>query len=101
MSQNKQVAAAIGRVPHLDLQELKTLRENALRFGEDAAPLFRRLTRAWLTLTLPAGSPTTGWSSPARCYGSWSVAVLVNGRRVGQFLTRPSSRTVIIRSLFG
>jgi hypothetical protein len=43
MSQNKQVAAAIGRVPHLDLQELKTLRENALRFGEDAAPLVQAI----------------------------------------------------------
>lgn len=39
MSQNKQVAAAIARVPHLDLQELKTLRENALRYGENAAAL--------------------------------------------------------------
>lgn len=39
MSQNKHVAAALGRVPDLNPQELKTLRENALRFGEDAVPL--------------------------------------------------------------
>lgn len=39
MSQNKQVEAAIGRVPNLSLQELKSLRENAMRYGEDAAPL--------------------------------------------------------------
>ena len=39
MSQNKKVEAAIARVPHLDLQQLKTLRENALQFGEEAAPL--------------------------------------------------------------
>lgn len=39
MSENKQVAAAIARVPLLDLQALKTLRENALRFGDEAAPL--------------------------------------------------------------
>lgn len=43
MSQNKQVAAAIGRVPHLDLQGLKTLRENALRFGEEAAALVQAI----------------------------------------------------------
>ena len=39
MTQNKHVAAALGRVPDMDLQELRTLRENALRFGEDSAPL--------------------------------------------------------------
>ena len=39
MGQNKKVEAAIARVPHLDLQQLKTLRENALQFGEEAAPL--------------------------------------------------------------
>lgn len=39
MSQSKQVEAAIGRVPHLSQQELKSLRENALRYGEAAALL--------------------------------------------------------------
>lgn len=43
MTQNKQVAAAIKQVPHLGLQELQTLRENALRFGEDAAPLVQAI----------------------------------------------------------
>jgi hypothetical protein len=43
MSQNKQVAAAIGRLPNLDLQGLKTLRDNALRFGTDAAPLVKSI----------------------------------------------------------
>lgn len=43
MSQNKQVATAMGRVPHLDLQELRTVRENALRFGDDAAPLIQAI----------------------------------------------------------
>lgn len=36
---NKQVALALARVPDLDLQGLKTQRENAMRFGEEAAPL--------------------------------------------------------------
>jgi hypothetical protein len=36
---NKQIALALARVPDLDLQGLKTQRENALRFGEKAAPL--------------------------------------------------------------
>jgi hypothetical protein len=43
MSQNKQVAVAMARVPHLDLQELKTLRQNALRFGEEAVPLIEAI----------------------------------------------------------
>jgi hypothetical protein len=43
MSQNKHVAAAMARVPHLDLQGLKTVRENALRFGADAAPLIEAI----------------------------------------------------------
>jgi hypothetical protein len=43
MSQNKQVAAAMARVPHLDLQGLKTLRQNALRFGDEAVPLIEAI----------------------------------------------------------
>jgi hypothetical protein len=43
MSQAKQVAAAISRVQHLNLQELKTLRENALRFGDEAEPLIQAI----------------------------------------------------------
>ena len=43
MSQNKQIAAAMTRVPRLNLQELNTLRQNALRFGEDAAPLIEAI----------------------------------------------------------
>lgn len=39
MSENKQVTAALARVAHLNLQELKTLRLNAVRFGDEAAPL--------------------------------------------------------------
>ena len=39
MSQSKQVEAAIGRIPHLSQQELKSLRENAQRYGEAAALL--------------------------------------------------------------
>lgn len=43
MSENKQVAAALVRVPHLDLQGLRTMRENALRFGAEAAPLIEAI----------------------------------------------------------
>lgn len=39
MSENKQVTAALARVAHLNLQELNTLRLNAVRFGDAAAPL--------------------------------------------------------------
>ncbi|OJU12148.1 MAG: hypothetical protein BGN86_08955 [Caulobacterales bacterium 68-7] len=39
MAENKQVAAAMARIPQLDIQRLKTLRENALRFGAEAAVL--------------------------------------------------------------
>ena len=43
MSENKRVAAAMARISHLDLQGLKTLRENALRFGEDAVPVIEAI----------------------------------------------------------
>lgn len=43
MSPDRQVEAALGRVPNLNLQELKTLRENALRFGDDARPLIEAI----------------------------------------------------------
>ncbi len=43
MSENKQVAAAMARIPHLDLQGLKTLRENALRFGDQAVSLIEAI----------------------------------------------------------
>lgn len=43
MSQNNKIAAAFGWVPKLDLQGLKTLRDNALRFGTDAAPLVQAI----------------------------------------------------------
>jgi hypothetical protein len=36
---NKQIQAARSRVPHLDHQALITLRQNALRFGDQAAEL--------------------------------------------------------------
>lgn len=39
MTENKHIAAAMARVPGLGLQELKTVRENALRYGDAAAPL--------------------------------------------------------------
>jgi hypothetical protein len=39
MTEDKRITAALARVASLDLQGLKTLRENALRFGDDAAPL--------------------------------------------------------------
>jgi hypothetical protein len=43
VSENKRVAAAMARIPHLDLQGLKTLRENALRFGDDAVPVIEAI----------------------------------------------------------
>ncbi len=33
----------MARIPQLDLQGLKTLRENALRFGDDAAPVIKAI----------------------------------------------------------
>jgi hypothetical protein len=43
LSENKRVAAAMARLPHLDFQGLKTLRENALRLGDDAGPLIEAI----------------------------------------------------------
>ena len=43
MTANKQVAAAMTRITQLDLQQLRTLRHNALRFGEDAVPLIEAI----------------------------------------------------------
>lgn len=43
MSRNKHVQAAIERVPHLSVQELKSVRENALRYGEDAEHLIEMI----------------------------------------------------------
>lgn len=39
MSIEKQVAAAMARVPTMALQELQTLRQNALKYGESASAL--------------------------------------------------------------
>jgi hypothetical protein len=43
VSENNRVVAALARVPHLDLQGLKTLRENALRLGDEAVPVIEAI----------------------------------------------------------
>jgi hypothetical protein len=43
VSENKRVEAALARVPSLDIQGLKTLRENALRLGDEAAPIIEAI----------------------------------------------------------
>jgi hypothetical protein len=43
VSENKRVAAALARLPHLDIQRLKTLRENAVRLGDEAAPVIEAI----------------------------------------------------------
>ena len=55
MSPNKQVEAALARVPNLNLQELKTLRENALRFGDGAIALVEAIDARLMEFSASGG----------------------------------------------